>query len=337
MAERLEIRNGLREGYDDVYTPEALAALAALASFDRSRRRLMDERMRRRVERERRREPLCFLDEDVRIPGTSIRVGDARAGRFSGSEIPGDLVRQWIQGTGPATRPRASVANGLRNIAYALLSGADGWMFDGEDALGQIETMSLDNQRNLRIALASEERFLDVAERVAGEMNGWAHGFFGRDIVRDWQAQLAFTTVLFRPRGLHLEDRHLRHADGGGFSASIADLVLYVTANAPVLRREGRTLALYLPKIQTAGEAALWNDLLDALEEHLGLGQGSIKAYVLVEQIEACFQLMEIRAALGRHFVGFNTGRWDYINSVADARRWDRDFVDPNIDEIGMT
>ena len=58
---------------------------------------------------------------------------------------------------------------------------------------------------------------------------------------------------------------------------------------------------------------------------------------MLVEQIEACFQLMEIRAALGRHFVGFNTGRWDYINSVSDAMAWDKTFVNPNIDAITMT
>ncbi len=64
---------------------------------------------------------------------------------------------------------------------------------------------------------------------------------------------------------------------------------------------------------------------------------GTIKVYVLVEQIEACFQLMEIRAALGRHFVGFNTGRWDYINSVSDAMAWDAQFVNPNIDAITMT
>ena len=41
---------------------------------------------------------------------------------------------------------------------------------------------------------------------------------------------------------------------------------------------------------------------------------------------------MEIRAALGRHFVGFNTGRWDYINSVSDALAWDPAFQNPNID-----
>jgi malate synthase len=35
--------------------------------------------------------------------------------------------------------------------------------------------------------------------------------------------------------------------------------------------------------------------------------------------------------------VGYNTGRWDYINSVADALAWDAEFVNPNIESIGMT
>ena len=62
-----------------------------------------------------------------------------------------------------------------------------------------------------------------------------------------------------------------------------------------------------------------------------------LKTYVLVEQIEASFQLMEIRAVLGAHFVGYNTGRWDYINSVADAMAWSPSFVNPNIETITMT
>ncbi len=94
---------------------------------------------------------------------------------------------------------------------------------------------------------------------------------------------------------------------------------------------------LYLPKIQTAEDAALWHDLLARSKRTSRLPLGTIKAYVLVEQLEACFQLMEIRAALGAHFVGFNTGRWDYINSVSDAVAWDRTSVNPNIDAITMT
>jgi malate synthase len=225
----------------------------------------------------------------------------------------------------------------LRNPAYALLSGADGWMFDGEDALGQVDTMSLDNQRNLQLAIARDPLFLRVAEEVAAEMNHWAQGFLGRSIIADWRRQLDFTTTIFRARGLHLDDRHVRERDGAGFSASIVDLTLYVVSNHQRLRDSGASIVLYLPKIQTAEEAALWNDLLGAIEQHLGLPPGTIKVYVLVEQIEAAFQLMEIRAALGRHFVGFNTGRWDYINSVADAMAWDPWFLNPNIDAIGMT
>jgi malate synthase len=298
---------------------------------------LMAARIRRRAGRARQRERITFLDARARIAGTDIEVQDARDGKFAGAEIPPDLQRQWIQGTGPATRPGAPVELGLRNVAYALLSGADGWMFDGEDALGQVASMSLDNQRNLKLAIAADPVFLKVTEVVAGEMNSWARGFFGREIIADWRRQLELTTRIFRARGLHLDDRHVRAADGKGFSASIVDLALYVTNNHQPLRKAGRSLVLYLPKIQTAEEAALWNRMLCALEQHLALPEGTIRVYVLVEQLEASYQLMEIRAALGRHFVGFNTGRWDYINSVSDALAWDPKVINPNIDAIGMT
>ncbi len=337
MTRRLEYRNSALEAYPEVYTPAALEALEILAPLNHDRCELMAKRITRRLTRERGRQHIAFLDPQALIPRTGIRVQDARDGKFEGSEIPADLARQWIQGTGPVTKPRASVERGLRNAAYALLSGADGWMFDGEDALGQVDTMSLDNQRNLQLAIASDPRFLRVAEEVAAEMNQWAQGFFGRPIVADWRRQLNFTTKIFRVRGLHLDDRHVREENGTGFSASIVDLALYVVNNHQRLRHSGASIVLYLPKIQTAEEAALWNDLLTALERHLGLLIGTLKAYVLVEQIEAAFQLMEIRAALGCHFVGFNTGRWDYINSVADAMAWNPGFLNPNIDAIGMT
>jgi malate synthase len=333
----LEIRNNLREMYADVYTPGVLDALVALAPMDRDRREVMAARLARRRRRAREREPIAFLDPGATIPRTRLTVRAARDGQFDGAEIPADLRRQWIQGTGPAAKPRAEVRTSIRNVAYALLSGADGWMFDGEDALGQVDTMSLDNQRNLKLAVARDPLFHEVAEQVAGEMNAWARGFLGRAIVDDWRRQLEFTTKIFRARGLHLDDRHVRHEDGTGFSASVADVVLYVVNNHEQLRRDGSSVVLYLPKIQTAEEAALWNDILSALERHLGIPVGTVKVYVLVEQVEACFQLMEIRAALAGHFVGFNTGRWDYINSVSDAAHWDPNFINPNIDVITMT
>lgn len=333
----IQIRDNLREIYPDVYTAEALAALDALAPFNSTIKEVMDTRIKRRAARQRNKERIRFLDPQSLIPRTNILVQDARDGKFEGSIIPRDLQRQWIQGTGPAAKPHAPIESSIRNVAYALLSGADGWMFDGEDALGQVATMSLDNQRNLKLAIHDDPQFLRVAERVADEMNQWSTDFFGRKTIDDWRKQLRFTTKIFRARGLHLDDRHIRDGNGVALAASIVDTTLYVVNNYQALQRQEASIVLYLPKIQTAEEAAVWNQLLTALEDHLGLTAGAIKVYVLVEQLEATHQLMEIRAALGKHFVGYNTGRWDYINSVSDAMAWDKNFINPDIEAVTMT
>ena len=143
-------------------------------------------------------------------------------------------------------------------------------------------------------------------------------------MITDWVAQLDFTTKIFRARGLHLDDRQVRHRDGRGFSASIVDAALYVVNNHARLRAR-RIVAGAVPAEDPDRRRSrrLARDPLRARAATLGLPAGSIKTYVLVEQIEACFQLMEIRAALAPRFVGFNTGRWDYINSVSDAMAWD--------------
>ena len=331
------IRDNLKLEYQDVYTAEAIEALQALAHFNKSVKGLMAERITRRNERQKNKTRITFHDPESLIPGTDIKVQDARDGKFEGSVIPKDLQRQWIQGTGPASKPNAGLESSIRNAAYALLSGADGWMFDGEDALGQIASMSLDNQRNLKLAISKDPIFLKVAEQVASEMNRWSEGFLGYPMVKDWKTQLDFTTKIFRCRGLHLDDRHIRDSDGVALAASIADLCLYVVNNYRQLQISGSSIVLYLPKIQTATEAALWNKMLSALEEHLKLDIGTIKVYLLVEQLEATYQLMEIRAVLGKHFVGYNTGRWDYINSVSDAMAWDKSFINPNIESVTMT
>jgi malate synthase len=336
MTNNFKINGNLRETYSDVYTPETLSAISSLAHFNKDIKAAMDSRIKRRAERQQQQQGITFPDPESYIPRTKIKVQDARDGKFEGATIPSDLQRQWIQGTGPAAKPNARPESSIRNVAYALLSGADGWMFDGEDALGQVNTMSLDNQRNLKLAINKDPLFLEVAQLVAIEMNNWSMRFFGHNIVTDWKEQLNFTTKIFRARGLHLDDRHIRDANGVAMAASIVDLVLYVVNNYKALQKAGSSIVLYLPKIQTAGEAAIWNDMLTALEEHLAITAGTIKVYVLVEQLEATHQLMEIRAALGKHFVGYNTGRWDYINSVADAMSWDKNFINPDIEAITM-
>ena len=207
-------------------------------------------------------------------------------------------IKRWSTDSFLITLGVVSAGFGLKGFLFPN-KFIDGWMFDGEDALGQINSMSLDNQRNLKLAIRRDPAFLQVTEKVSGEMNSWAEGFFGSPIIDDWQKQLDFTTIIFRARGLHLDDRHIRDEQGTALSASIVDLTLYVVNNYLELQKKGASVVLYLPKIQTAEEAGLWNRMLTALEDHLGLEAGTIKVYVLVEQLEATFQLMEIRAALG--------------------------------------
>src|SRR3989338_8751025 len=306
------IRQGLQELYPDVYTPEALEALEVMARFNQDVKDVMKKRIERRARRMANHERIQFLNPNDLIPGTNIKVQDAQDGKFKGSSIPHDLERQWIQGTGPAARPRESTDRSLRNPAYALLSGADGWMFDGEDANGQVDwrddqgnlrTQSLENQRNLKLALHQDPLFMQVAQKVAGEMNKWARGFLKREIIRDWKDQLKFTTRIFRARGLHLDDRNIQTEDGEAFSASIVDTGLYMANNISRLLDEGRTPTLYLPKIQTAEEAAFWDKLLYAFEDELAkkdprVKRGTIKVYVLIEQLAATYHFLEIRAAL---------------------------------------
>src|SRR6476660_5317783 len=173
-ARSFEIRGNLESEYPDVFTREAMEAIEVLSKFDAERKAVLAGRTARRAARFRNKERIKFLDPTATIGRTNIKVQDARDGNFVGSEIPHDLRRQWIQGTGPAAKPNSSIEKSIRNIAYALLSGADGWMFDGEDALGQISTMSLDNQRNLKLAIDRDPMFMKAAEQITGEMSKWA-------------------------------------------------------------------------------------------------------------------------------------------------------------------
>src|SRR5262245_12664813 len=102
---QLEIRNGLIETYRDIFTAEALRALETMALFNQEQKMLMAKRNERRLKRIKNNEQITFLKPAEEIARTNIKVQDARAGKFVGSEIPADLRRQWVQGTGPATKP----------------------------------------------------------------------------------------------------------------------------------------------------------------------------------------------------------------------------------------
>ena len=163
--------------YADIFTPAAIAALHAVASLDDDRQAVMRGRIARRAAR-------AGSGERIRVSRSGLRDRPHRHPRRGRARRP--LHRQRDPGrpaapVDPGHRPGRQAAarrssSSIRNVAYALLSGADGWMFDGEDALGQVSTMSLDNQRNLKLAIHRDPVFLQVAEQVAGEMNAVGAG-----------------------------------------------------------------------------------------------------------------------------------------------------------------
>ncbi len=83
----------------------------------------------------------------------------------------------------------------------------------------------------------------------------------------------------------------------------------------------------YLPKIESHLEARLWDEVFVAIEGHLGLEPGTIKATVLIETILAAFEMDEILFELREHSAGLNCGRWDYIFSAIKKFRSDPGFV----------
>ena len=191
----------------------------------------------------------------------------------SAPEIPRDLQRQWIQGTGPAARPGASVEIGLRNVAYALLERRR--RLDVRRR-GRARPGVDDVARQPAQPEAGDSSRSDVHGRspkqVAAEMNKWATGLLRPADRR----RLAASSSISRPRS-------------SAPAACISTIGTCATPTAPAsphrssTRRStsstttggcvdsGASIVLYLPKIQTAEEAALWNDILTALEQQLGL------------------------------------------------------------------
>ena len=141
--------------------------------------------------------------------------------------------------------------------------------------------------------------------------------------------------LIVRPRGWHLDEKHVQ-VDGQAVSGSLFDFGLYVFHNAKVLQARERGPFLYLPKLQSHKEAALWDAVLTQAEVELGLVAGTIKVTVLIETLPAAFEMDEILWALRSRIVGLNCGRWDYIFSYIKTLRAHHEHVLPERGQVGM-
>ena len=142
-------------------------------------------------------------------------------------------------------------------------------------------------------------------------------------------------TLVVRPRGWHLEERHVL-VDGRPVSASLFDIALFLRWNGLASVARGSGPYVYLAKLESRHEAELWNDVFIAAQEAVGLPRGTIRATVLIETITASFEMEEILYALREHSAGLNAGRWDYIFSAIKKFRDDPAFVLPDRSAVTM-
>ena len=144
--------------------------------------------------------------------------------------------------------------------------------------------------------------------------------------------------MLVRPRGWHLVEAHV----AGRRQARLGEPVRHRAARRSTARARrssaGITPAFYLPKLENADEAALWNDVFVLRAGGRStIPRGTFRATVLIETITAAFEMDAILYALREHAAGLNAGRWDYIFSVIKKFREDPAFVLPDRIQVTMT
>jgi malate synthase len=143
-------------------------------------------------------------------------------------------------------------------------------------------------------------------------------------------------TLLARPRGWHLPERHVL-VGGEPISASLFDFGLYFFHTGPRLLAAGSGPFFYLPKLESHLEARLWNDVFCLAQDMVGIERGTIKATVLIETLPAAFEMDEILHELREHSAGLNAGRWDYIFSSIKCFADRPEMVLPDRAALNMT
>jgi malate synthase len=282
----------------EVLGDEALAFVGRLhENFEGRRQELLAARRERR--------------ERLAAGGTLDFLPDTRAireGDWQVAPAPPDLRDRRVEITGPVDR---------KMIINALNSGARGFMADFEDSLSPTWANVVEGQANLTDAIEG------TIEYTAPDG-------------REYRLADETATLLVRPRGWHLPEKHLQ-IGGRPASGALVDAGLFLYHDARRLLDKGSGPYFYLPKLESHLEARLWNDVFCFCQDELGIDRGTIKATVLIETLPAAFEMEEILYELREHSAGLNAGRWDYMFSTIKTFRERPEFVLPDRNEVKMT
>src|SRR4051794_9218081 len=285
-------------GAEQVLTDEALAFVEGLHTGFEPRRQ---ELLRARAERTKKLlagGTLDFLEETREIRESDWQVAPP----------PPDLQDRRVEITGPTER---------KMVINALNSGARGFMADFEDSNSPLWRNMIEGQQNLTDAIDGTIEFTSPDGK-------------------EYRLNDEVATLLVRPRGWHLPEKHLR-VDGQPVAGALVDFGLYFFRNAQRLLDTGSGPYFYLPKMESHLEARLWNDVFNHAEDELGIERGTIKATVLIETVPAAFEMDEILYELREHSAALNAGRWDYMFSMIKCFRERPEFLLPDRNSVTMT
>lgn len=298
----IRIVGPMRDRYDEVLTPQALALIGTLhREFDARRRELLALRAERAVAR------AGGASLDFLRATRSIR--EDRSWRVA-PPAPG-LVDRRVEITGPTDK---------KMTINALNSGAKVWLADHEDANTPLWENMIQGQLNLRDAI---DRKIDYTSPE------------GKRYELRPDSELA--TIVLRPRGWHLPEKHIL-VDRVTTSGSLVDFALYTSLSAKAQIARGQGPYFYLPKMESHLEARLWNDVFIRAQEFLGISRGTIRATALIETYPAAFEMEEILYELREHSSGLNAGRWDYMFSIIKSfRTRGIEFLLPDRNSVTMT
>ncbi|HKW59662.1 MAG TPA: malate synthase A [Candidatus Dormibacteraeota bacterium] len=297
-TEHVQVKGRIEGRGSEVLTPPALSFVARLQREFGGRRQ---ELLRLRDERQTR------IDAGE-MPQFLVTTSSVRDSEWKVAKAPKDLQDRRVEITGPTDR---------KMLINALNSGARVFMADFEDANSPTWSNLVEGQVNLIDAI---ERRIDFTSPDG----------------REYRLNDKVATLLVRPRGWHLDERHVV-VDGKPVSGSLFDFGLYFFHNAKRLLGKGSGPYFYLPKLESHLEARLWNDVFNLAQDELGVPRGTIRATVLIETILAAFEMEEILYELRDHSSGLNAGRWDYIFSIIKKFRNRPEFILPDRAQVTMT
>ncbi len=223
-------------------------------------------------------------------------VSDINTGDWQVPPVPEDLKRPGIEISGPASITHMFI-NALNPGPEG--SRAVGDLDDDEDAAGHrlIDTLTAARNR-----LAAVERTLSFSDPDRGREYRLAEG------------ELPF--FMHRERGLHLDEPDVT-VDGKPVSAAILGTALTLFYAGRAQAERGQGIYFYLPKLESADEAACWRDFFAASQAYLPfLSDAVIRAIILVESLPAAYQMEEMLHALGPYAAGLNAARWDFKASI---------------------